>query len=52
MEALGIPRLYDDGPVRPHRWDSGWVEGALAALDAMSRPGARPGATRRDVHSG
>jgi hypothetical protein len=36
MERLGIPHLYDNATAREHRWDSGWVEGAVAALDSLS----------------
>ncbi len=37
LDALGIPHLYDNGTRREHRWDSGWLEPALRALDEMSR---------------
>jgi hypothetical protein len=37
MESLGIPHIYDDSTCRNHRWDSGWLEEAAAALDKMSR---------------
>lgn len=36
MESLGIPHIYDNNTWREHRWDSGWVESAVAALDKMS----------------
>ncbi|MGO8733616.1 MAG: alpha/beta hydrolase-fold protein [Terriglobia bacterium] len=37
MENLGIPHIYEDSICRDHRWDSGWLEAAVAALDNMSR---------------
>ena len=37
MERLRIPHVYDDSVQREHRWDSGWLEPAVAALAAMSR---------------
>ncbi len=37
MENLGIPHIYDDSTCREHRWDSGWLEPAVAALEDMSR---------------
>jgi hypothetical protein len=37
MRRLGIPHRYDNSVKREHRWDSGWLEGAVAALDEMSR---------------
>ena len=37
MEDLGIPHIYDNSTCRDHRWDSGWLEPAVAALDNMSR---------------
>lgn len=37
MERLGIPHRYENSLRREHRWDSGWLEGAVAALDGMSR---------------
>jgi len=37
MEQLGIPHLYDNSTYRAHRWDSGWLGQAFAALDEMSR---------------
>lgn len=36
MDELGIPHIYDNSTYRPHRWDSGWVGQAFAALDEMS----------------
>lgn len=35
MAELGIPHVYDNTVTREHRWDSGWVDGAAAALDLM-----------------
>jgi S-formylglutathione hydrolase FrmB len=32
MRELGIPRVYRDGPKRPHTWNSGWLEEAVALL--------------------
>ncbi len=37
LEELRVPVEYKDGPERKHVWESGWVEEAAAALDAMSR---------------
>ena len=36
MERLGIPHIYDNTTYREHRWDSGWMEEVVAALDEMS----------------
>lgn len=36
MERLGIPHIYDNSRFRAHRWDSGWLGQAFAALDEMS----------------
>ncbi|MGO1972860.1 MAG: alpha/beta hydrolase-fold protein [Propionibacteriaceae bacterium] len=36
MDELGIAHLYDNDTHREHRWDSGWLPGAVAALDQMS----------------
>jgi hypothetical protein len=41
MEKLGIPHAYADGPRRPHRWESGWLEGALESLLGMLPPSGR-----------
>ena len=38
MGNLGIPHIYDDSACRDHRWDSGWLEPAVAALEKMSQP--------------
>ncbi|MBN1417730.1 MAG: FAD-dependent oxidoreductase [Planctomycetes bacterium] len=35
LESLGVPHDYSDGPALAHRWDSGWVEQAVAWLVAM-----------------
>jgi pimeloyl-ACP methyl ester carboxylesterase len=35
LERLGVPHDYADGPPRKHRWDSGWVEEAVQALDRL-----------------
>jgi hypothetical protein len=37
MNELGIPHMYENDTYREHRWDSGWLPGAVAALDTMSR---------------
>jgi hypothetical protein len=37
MESLRIPHIYDNSSPREHRWDSGWLEPAVAALVTMSR---------------
>lgn len=37
LEGLGIPHIYDSNTCRNHRYRSGWLEGAVAALDKMSR---------------
>lgn len=37
MEELGIPHVYSNDTPRAHRWDSGWLPEAVAALDRMSR---------------
>lgn len=36
MDELGIPHVYENDTQRAHRWDSGWLPGAVAALDRMS----------------
>lgn len=36
MDELGIPHIYDNSAFRAHRWDSGWLAQAFAALDQMS----------------
>jgi len=36
MNELGIPHLYDNRTQRKHRWDSGWLPDATAALDTMT----------------
>lgn len=36
MRDLGIPHIYDNSAFRAHRWDSGWLGQAFAALDEMS----------------
>ncbi|MCI0461139.1 MAG: Ig-like domain-containing protein, partial [Gemmataceae bacterium] len=38
LEIAGIPHTYADGVVRPHHWNSGWLELAVQALDAASSP--------------
>ena len=37
MRELGIPHHYENDTRREHRWDSGWLPDAVAALDRMSR---------------
>jgi len=37
LEELGIPHHYENSVHRAHRWDSGWLPEAVAALDRMSR---------------
>lgn len=34
MTELDIPHDYVDGPLREHRWDSGWLEDAVRLLGA------------------
>lgn len=36
LNSLGVKHLYYDGPMRQHRWDSGWVPGALEVLRGLS----------------
>lgn len=36
MDELGIAHHYENNEHRAHRWDSGWLPAALAALDGMS----------------
>lgn len=36
MDELDIPHLYQNDTHRAHRWDSGWLPDAVAALDQMS----------------
>lgn len=36
MQNLAIPHLYDNSINRAHRWDSGWMSDAVAALNAMT----------------
>ncbi|MEO6964571.1 MAG: alpha/beta hydrolase-fold protein [Acidobacteriaceae bacterium] len=37
MESLGIRHIYQSNTCRDHLYGSGWLEGAVAALDKMSR---------------
>jgi hypothetical protein len=37
MEALGIPHEYDNATRRQHHWSSGWLDGAVATLDRLTR---------------
>jgi len=37
MDSLRIPHLYDNDTRRMHRWDSGWIAGALQSLDRMAK---------------
>jgi hypothetical protein len=37
MESLGIRHIYESKICRDHSYRSGWLEGAVAALDKMSR---------------
>jgi predicted alpha/beta superfamily hydrolase len=32
LDRLQVPHVYSDGPMRKHRWDSGWVEPAVRLL--------------------
>lgn len=41
LESLSIPHDYADGPKRRHRWDGGWLEEAVAALDKLGQAKAR-----------
>lgn len=34
MLKLGIPHVFQDGPRRAHRWDSGWLPEAVEFLAA------------------
>ena len=36
LQELGIPHHYENDTHRAHRWDSGWLPDAVAALDRMS----------------
>ena len=36
LTAAAIPHTFVAGPSRAHSWDSGWLPGAVAALDAVS----------------
>ncbi|MBI1372925.1 MAG: hypothetical protein GC159_09215 [Phycisphaera sp.] len=36
LNSLKIPHLWNDGPQRRHRWDSGWVPEAITALLKMT----------------
>ena len=36
LNDLGIEHVYDNDSHRAHRWDSGWLPEAVAALDRMS----------------
>ena len=43
MVRLGVPHHYEDGPPRPHHWNSGWVPPAVqlllpAAPDSTQKP--------------
>jgi hypothetical protein len=37
MERLGMAHRYENTVRRVHRWDSGWLEGAVGMLDEMTR---------------
>lgn len=37
LDELNIPHHYENDVHRAHRWDSGWLPAALAALDQMAR---------------
>ncbi|UPK76229.1 alpha/beta hydrolase-fold protein [Nocardioidaceae bacterium SCSIO 66511] len=37
LDELGLPHHYSNDTRREHRWDSGWLPEAVAALDQMSR---------------
>lgn len=37
LDELGIPHVYSNDTRREHRWDSGWLPEAVAALDQMTR---------------
>lgn len=32
LARLEVPHVYEDGPPRKHRWDSGWMEQAMRLL--------------------
>jgi hypothetical protein len=36
MTAVGIPHTWVQGTVRQHSWNSGWLDGAVTALDASA----------------
>ncbi len=36
LTAASIPHTFVAGGARPHSWDSGWLQGAVTALDAVS----------------
>lgn len=38
LDQLAIRHLYSNDTKREHRWDSGWLPEAVAALDRMSAP--------------
>ncbi|MGB4137977.1 MAG: alpha/beta hydrolase-fold protein [Microbacterium sp.] len=43
LDELGIPHVYDNDTYRAHRWDSGWLPDAVAALARMSGQSAAAG---------
>ena len=40
LTAASVPHTYVAGGPRAHSWDSGWLDGAVTALDAISTPPA------------
>jgi len=38
LTAAGIPHTWVQGGVRVHSWNSGWLDGAVTALDANATP--------------
>ena len=38
LTAAGIPHTWVSGGVRVHSWSSGWLDGAVTALDANATP--------------
>jgi S-formylglutathione hydrolase FrmB len=48
LSAASIPHTWVQGGVRDHSWDSGWLDGAVTALDAYGAPirtGGQPSGT-------
>jgi S-formylglutathione hydrolase FrmB len=46
LQRLGVPQHYEDGPQRPHHWNSGWVAPAVRLL---LEPAGEPSAAEAEL---